>query len=628
MAKRSTQKPVSKKRKEGRSSWPKQPWWLTSNEFIDRNLKTVIGFLLGLSLLLSIIYYTQSANGPITSFYKWDNSDMYFFDVWAKHIANEDVWCDTVLHPYHNWHDMLATEYFHKYPALKAQYGAQQDSLSTDAAKHALINDIYKGKTYHQEPLYAYLLAATYAIFGPDHKWVYFWQFLLAACTSVLVFLTGRKLFSPLTGLAAALFVTLCGSIMVYEMVLLRTTMTNFFTVLLLYLFLRLLESPTIKRNIIFGVASGFALLGQSFLILFLVPAWIYFLGSHRKKIREVLPGFAIGIASFLFVLLPLFIRNSKSDVPLTSMASQGAMAYIPMNTQYSQPMESFFIHMPSLAEIRYESQGKMLAAVTECLQTFDSFGSFLKIYLQKINGMFMWYEIPNNVNYYLFREIAPVLKYLPIHYYFIAPLGLAGLALCVWRYRSKAFPIVWITLVSMVPLMIAGNLARYRTPLVILFCLFAAYFLMELIILFYQKKYKPAFLGIGLTLLAFIYTSNASPKSIFVYNESDIDTFYRYYYKDQLMKYESKADFNGYLSLTNDMMENIPDYFFKVPLSQKIVSLKEAGVSKQIANFMESHYNVLTYLKRTQEAAFFKERFEVLRARRNEFSARTGVQQ
>src|SRR5688500_3526771 len=123
---------------------------------------------------------------------------------------------------------------------------------------------------------------------------------------------------------------------------------------------------------------------------------------------------------------------------------------------------------MPSQVRIRQKSKGKMIPAVIASLKTFDSIDSFWKIYKQKIGGLFMWYEIPNNMNYYLHREIAPFLKLMPVHYFFIAPFGLVGLLIGIWRHRWKLMPLYLMTIVSIVPMIIAGDFARYRTPLVI----------------------------------------------------------------------------------------------------------------------------------------------------------------
>src|SRR5688500_1184463 len=472
-SKQSKTKPQKKVIKQTKPALPFRDRIQAANTFIDKRKTWVIAFLFILSAGLSVVYYLQARDSAIMSIHKWVNSDMAFFDTWAKHIVAGDFWGDEALHPFHDWHDSFAAEYFRQYPAEAITYNyTPADSAQSLAAKKSLINDIYKGKTFHQEPLYAYMLAATYSIFGFEQKWIYFLQFFFAALTSVLVFLTARKLFGSLAGLIAALFVTLCGSIMVYEMVLLRTTLTNFFTVLLLYLFLLLLEKPDWKRSAAFGAASGLAMLTQSYFILFLFPAWLWLLWVKRKQLKEILPPALAYIAAFVVVMSPLFYRNIRVGLPMTAMASHGAMAYIPMNTQQSGPMESFYVHMPTLVRIRHESDGRMIPAVFASLGTFDSFTNFWKIYKQKLDGMFMWREIPNNMSFYTYREMAPILKSLPVRYFFIAPLGLVGFLFGWWRYRSRFVPFVLMTVASMIPLLIAGNLARYRTPLVIMMCL------------------------------------------------------------------------------------------------------------------------------------------------------------
>ncbi len=625
--KKSSSKPVKKTTKTQKAIAPGRNWLLEANEIIEKHFRKAVLFVFTLSLGLSLIYFLQANNTPIMAYHKWDNSDMHFFDTWAKHITAGDWWGDEVLHPFHNWHADFAVEYFKQFPEVAARYDyVTTDSLQSVTAQKAFINDIYKGKTFHQEPLYTYMLAITYSVFGSDVKWIYFWQFLLAAFTSVLVFLTGRQLFGSLAGLIAALFVTLCGSIMVYEMTLLRTTLTNFFTVLLLYLFLKVFEKPDLKRTIIFGAASGFALLGQSYFILFLFPAWIWLVWEHRKKWKEIAPVALAYIGALLVVMSPLFIRNIKEGLSVGAMASHGAMAYIPMNVQNSGPMESFYVHMPTYVRIRHDGEGKMIPTVIASLRTFDSFKSFWSIYKKKIDGLFMWREIPNNMNYYLYREIAPILKMMPVRYFFIAPLGMTCLILGFWRYRRRFIPFLLMTAACIIPLMIAGNFARYRTPLEIMMSLAAAYFIVEILTLLYQKRWKPLFIGLGITLAAFIYTSTIVPKTTFLWQGWDFDIFYRHFYRDNLLKYEAEGKHEEYLKLTTHMADKIPDYFMTVPLTKKIVRSNEAEASRHVANMLQSHKNILAFLNKKQEAAFFEDRIRILKARIDDFNVRAGI--
>jgi 4-amino-4-deoxy-L-arabinose transferase-like glycosyltransferase len=605
---------------------PVAKWIEQANVYILKHFRLILAGLFLLSLLLSTVYFFQAHKSPLSSLTKWQNSDMAFFEEWARHMQ-DDWWCDTMLHPYHDWHEVFAKNYLNLYPAEAAPYyqaAAQNGVVDSVAARKALINEIYKGKTYHQEPLYPYLIAITKSLFGQDQDWVHAWQFLLAAFTGVFIFLIGKRLFNPLVGLLASLFVLGNGAIMFFQMTLLRTTLTNFLTAMLLYLFLRANDELTKRNTIIFGVGSGIALLSQSYFILFLVPAWLWLFWLHRKQFKTVAVHAGIYVAALLITLSPLVIRNVKVGVPPFAMAGHGAMAYVPMNTKYTAPMESFFIHMETLVKIRHDAKGKMIPTALMCLGTFDSFGEFWKIYKSKINGLFMWYEMPNNVTYYLVKEYSPLIKALPVYYYWIAPLGIAGLIIALLRYRWKAVPLLIMVVASILPLFIAGNLARYRTPLVMMMCIAAAALLVQLVQWYQQRNWKWLSIGAGAAVIAFLYTSALVNKTLFTINVNDLDPMYKLHYADRLVALEQSGDNETFAKLTGEIMEYIPDYFFEARVTDPILASNEAEACRYVASLMQMHAETLEILGRQAEAAPFKDQMNVLRARKEAFDNRT----
>ncbi len=599
---------------------------VTLNKKFEGYTKVIVASIFALSLVVSAVYYQQGRQTPLSTVYQWDNSDMAFFDSWASYLAEGNWWCDTVIHPYHDWHNDFAAMYLQTYPEETKKYYSSSGSGETpdeSVARKALINDIYKGKTFHQEPLYTYMVAATYALFGKDHKWVYFWNFLLAAFTSVLVFLIGRKYFDTITGILAAVFVTLCGTILVYQMVLFRTTITNFFTVLLLYLYLEVLDKPNWKKLALFGAASGFALLAQSYFIMFLIPAWAWFVWVNKKQLKVVGISALAFLIGLIIVMSPLGIRNYKVGVPLTAMAGHGAMAYIPMNTTHAGPMESFYVHMPTLVKLRHDGNGKMIKTAFLCLETFTSFGDFWRIYKQKINGMFMWHEIPNNMNYYLYKEFAPILGQLPVRYYFLAPLGLVGLILGFYRYRFKFVPFILMAIACMLPILIAGNLARYRTPLVMMMALAAAFALFEITRWILDKNWKFAFGGLGLCGLAFLYTANTVNHTVVYVGNNDLHIMYTYHFRDRLMTLEQEQKNVEFLALTTELMGYIPDYFFDSTINDKVRSVNDADACLYVVNLIRMHAATLQGFNKTEEANYYTQKADVLSARANEFKSR-----
>ena len=331
-------------------------------------------------------------------------------------------------------------------------------------------------------------------------------------------------------------------------------------------------------------------------------------------------------MGSMLIVLSPLFIRNLSVGVPLTAMAGHGAMAYIPMNTTHAAPMESFYVHMPTLVKLRHDGNGKMIKTAFLCLDTFTSFGDFWRIYKQKINGMFMWYEIPNNMNYYLYREWAPVLAQLPVRYFFIAPLGLVGLVLGFYRYRFKLIPFFLMVLASIIPILIAGNLARYRTPLVILLSLTAAYCLYKLVEWMVNKEYKQALIGGGLCAVAFLYTANTVNSAVHLVGSNDLHVMYYFHYRDKLLKLEEEGNGEEYLATTTDLMKNLPDYYFDKTMDDPITNSKDADACLYAVNLIRMHASMLEGANRPEDAGYYTQQADILAARANRFKEKMNL--
>ena len=350
----------------------------------------------------------------------------------------------------------------------------------------------------------------------------------------------------------------------------------------------------------------------------------IWLIWKERKEIKESTLHLAIFLGALTLIMSALFIRNIKMGVPFAATASHGAMAYIPANTQFASTKESFALHVPTLVRIRHESDGKILSAAILSLKTFENAGAFLNVYWQKISGLFMWYEVPNNMSYYMYRHFAPILGQLPVRYYFIAPLGLAGLVIGLWNYRLKLLPLVLMTIVSMAPLIIAGSFARYRTPLVLMMCIFAAYFIIAAGTYFFNKKWKLFIICFAVAFIAFLFTTLSVEKSIFVYNSSDLGTFYQVHYQDRLAELQAANNTEGFLELTTEVMNYIPSYFFKTSERDKIIKHNEAESSHVVIQLMQHHLNTLQSLNRTTEVKFYKERIQVLTNRMNEFNARS----
>src|SRR5213082_2329247 len=116
--------------------------------------KPVLLVLIGLSLVVRAGYYADLSRGPCIAAHRWTESDMNFFDRWARAIAAGDWLTDQELHPICQWNKEIAQIYFREHPERAAEYlpsGAAPGDAN--ALSQALWNRWFGGKTFHQEPL-------------------------------------------------------------------------------------------------------------------------------------------------------------------------------------------------------------------------------------------------------------------------------------------------------------------------------------------------------------------------------------------------------------------------------------------------------------------------------------------
>ncbi len=595
---------------------------------VSRKRWIMLGIFL-LSTAVNTVYFQQAKDTPLQSMHRWESSDMEFFDQSARYIAAGHWLCDTVLHPYHEWHNEFAKQHFAQYPETAAPYYARNLNAAgiadTLAARREYVNEMFQGKVYHQEPLYVYLVALTYRLFGADPFWVYIWQLLLAAYTNVLVFSVGRRYFGSLTGLLAALVVMVSGPVLVFGMTILRTTLTAFLTLLLAFYYQRLLDRNSRNNQLVFGAVSGIALLSQSYFLLFLLPALAWYAWLHRRDLKSCATGIGLVLGALLIVLAPLFVRNLRVGAPMASMASNGAITYIFFNSGNAAPLEPSYMHFPSTVKLMHDSGGKLLPAAIACLGSFESMGKLLKLYGQKIDGLFMWFEVPNNMSYYIYREFSPLLKALPAPYWLVAPLGICGLFFAFWRYRWKFLPLFLMVLVSASPLFISSSLARYRSPFVILMTLLAAFFVLEMAKSLLTAHWKPLLAGTALFVLAWSYTDNIRDKKFVPFFANDILPAYILHYKDRLIELEREQKLNEYLALTTEVVEYLPDYFFEIKSGHRATYSNEAQCCRMVANLIKMHAAILEATGNKTESAKFNERINILNGVADDFGKRTG---
>ena len=460
----------------------REPSPLGAARWLENHRPLVLGGVIALSIAVRVVYFVQLSAGPCVWQHRFAQSDMNFFDIWAQRIADGDWLTDRSLHPHHNWHKLVADRYFAEHPEELAtiERVVAADGIGVEPAR-VLWDRWYGGKRFHQEPLYSYVIALTYKLLGPDVRWVFAWQMLLGVASNALVYILARRYFGDPVALVAAVLAVLCGPVLFYEMVLLRSTLITFTGLVLAYLAEVALKRTTWHAWLAIGVAFGAALTLKTSFVLLLVGLVCVLAYRHRRQTALMGRCVAAMIAGVVAGLAPVIGRNLAVGAPVPGLSSIGAITFINASAEDFPLDEGFYVSFKHAPRIMGATGGRFYPAIIGTLRTHESAASYVRQLWGKFSWLWHWYEQPNNVNFYYYRLHAGILRYLPVTFLIVGPLGLVGLALAVWR-RSPCAPLYLMVISTVIPMLGFYVVSRFRAPLLAALLPFAALTLVRMV--------------------------------------------------------------------------------------------------------------------------------------------------
>jgi 4-amino-4-deoxy-L-arabinose transferase-like glycosyltransferase len=484
----------------------------TMKKWLINHQRLVLVVILLFSVMLRCGYFVELNQSPCIRQHLWSQSDMNFFDLWAKDIATGDWLTDKALHPYHYWHQLVAIRYFRLNPEAAKSLAQKINSSGSDADPgRVLWNHWYGGKIFHQEPLYPYLLALTYKIFGTEVRWVFVWQLLLGVCSNILVYLIARRHFGVVVAVVAGLLAVFCSPMIYYDLILLRAGLIMFMGLLLVQVTDVALEQNSWPWWLLTSLTCGLAFLLKSTFLLF----WLGIFGLISYRYwgnRWVLLRNAVILTLGLGIsLLPLVARNVAVGVPVLSLQSIGPITFIMYNAEdFSVAGGSLFAlkHAPHIME---QASSSLSTTIIETLRTHPSSWSYLRQLWEKFSLLWHWYEIPNNANFYYYRLYSPVLQYLPVTFYILAPLSIVGLLIAISR-RIPCGPLFLAVFATLATLLLSFPLSRYRVELMALLIPFAALTVVQIATWLENRKKLTALFAISVLILVSWWTMRPLP--------------------------------------------------------------------------------------------------------------------
>jgi 4-amino-4-deoxy-L-arabinose transferase-like glycosyltransferase len=463
---------MARRQKTAKRAKPPESW-------IHRHPRTVLAVLVATSIVARLTYFFQLDGTPFARMHEWRQTDMHYYDGWAKQIAGGDWKSTSVRVPMHRWHREVAERYLTQHPG--AQPSLERAVVRPGARvdrDELLWSRWMRVPQFYQDPLYAYLIAVTYKLAPADARSILAWQLAIGVLSNVLIWLIARRVFGDTVAACAAGLAVLCAPLMFYEILLLRDSLIVFTTLALIWLLDRALTRGGWGWSAGLGLALGaacllkgtFVLLAASLVLLLLLRA------SRRGRVEIVrLAGVIAGLAA---ALAPSMARNAAVGVSPLALASSGPLTFVASNHVLARPEMGFGIDTNELARFLGATDGGWRSAIVDSLGT-HTFASYASLLWRKWDRLWHWFEIPNNEDFYYMRLKAPVLAWLPVTFWLCSPLALVGLVLGARRWR-EAWPLYLLAAVTAAPLILFYVLGRFRIPFLSAVIPFAALTLVE----------------------------------------------------------------------------------------------------------------------------------------------------
>jgi 4-amino-4-deoxy-L-arabinose transferase-like glycosyltransferase len=489
---------VMRQRHKSREKFRQEPaGWLV------RHRLAVLGLLIAVSVVTRVVFFVQLNATPFIQMHQWRQTDMHYYDGWARQIASGDWLSSSVRLPMHRWHREVAARYFTEHPDAKRNL-EQEAARSGPAmdAEEMLWSHWMRLPQFYQDPLYPYLIAATYKIARIDVRAVMAWQLALGVLTNVLIWVLARRFFDDTVAACAGALAVLCAPLMFYELVLLRDSAIACTGLTLIWLLDRVLRRT--GGGWALPMLLGFALGAACLLKSTFVPLAAAIMGVLLMQGRRV----AMVCLGLLMALGPVAVRNLEVGVSPVALASSGPLTFVASNDVRARPEVGFGIDAARLTEFLGNTNGGWRAALAEGLES-HTLGSYTGLLWRKWDRLWHWYEIPNNENFYYMRMRAPVLLWLPVTFWLCSPLALVGLVIGLKRWQ-ESWPLYALVVVSAAPLIIFYVLGRFRIALFAAVLPFAALTVVEIVRSMRRHRYARGFSMVAAVLLIGAWTSRA----------------------------------------------------------------------------------------------------------------------
>jgi len=403
-----------------------------------------------------------------------------------------------------------------KYPTLDARYHDEWAQAIADG-------QLTQPEAFFRAPLYPYLLGLVYYIFGHNFYAPRIGQHLIGSFGVVLLTLLAIRLFGKKFAVATGIFFATYASVIYFEGELLLDFLLISLDLLLFIFLYKAKENPSWSNWLIAGLWFGLSAITRPNILVF-IPAVLFWIWCSFRK-REVFKRqftFAVQFLVGVFLpILPVAVHNYQTEKPLVLIASQGGINFYignnPNAEGYTSMMPGRLQTNWELADIRAmakEETGRELSSAELSDFWYRKGLAFWKsepddvfqLLLKKTYLFFTRFEISNNQDIYLFWKNSSLIRFLPVGFWIIGPLGLLGIVFSFVNRRARLLS-VFVLLYAASVIFFFVN-ARFRLPVLPFLTLFGVYAVFELGRRFREKQNRLPYVA-ALALFSVLVNSN-----------------------------------------------------------------------------------------------------------------------
>jgi len=366
-------------------------------------------------------------------------------------------------------------------------------------------------------PIYPYLLALFYTLFGQSVLPVQVFQALLATVSCFLLFQITSRLFNRTVAFIAGIGFALCGVLIFYTGTLLYVELTIFFSLVTLYLLL--IAETHWWRSALAGIAFGLLGICRPEMLVLLPFLILYQIKRSRKKGLQTI-AFAL---TTIAVISTIPVRNYLiARDPVLFTAHSGINFYFGNNPAADgtwQPAKELdpgigFSHerLKRVAKIVNGRDLPWSKASGYWIKQSLNFilsqpAQYLKLLLRKLLLFFANYEIPNNYYFETVRPFSLALKLAFVNFGIACALAILGIILS-WPKRRELLPVYTFIGGYLISALLFYVLSRLRAPVLPFFFIFAAYALTRVYQFLCQRQFRRLALAVAFIALIYLGTN------------------------------------------------------------------------------------------------------------------------